>query len=407
MQPDENTKVVRQIILNRKLEALASEDCPDGMCKSYMYYVQRNKIAEEATWAEDIQEFDPFLEILILSERSESGEPDLLPNFSFMVSFISSDQLDKSQWRLIRDKVKEHLGKFERERAYAKRKLFSLTGKDALASAPKIALEILILSDRQALDELVDMLNLSGDDPDPLPGLSSDETDPSLDLPSKKRYFLLNLSFMVSFISSYELNIEQWRKIRNVVHKYLEDFELKYFTMEGRLFYPEDKDLSEAGQKTAKTGAKLRVALELYDEYIKLKKEIRENRKSEIYLKGLSTQYSVSMKEIRAILSPHPAGLPYSKRTRPAELAKELILRTQLAKDCSIKELQILESEVLHRRPNSFLRKRKRQTTLKRPIVYVIHSEPAQLDNDAMSYNIQGLRLTKLTVEKVWKGHIE
>jgi|GEM_PF-6964894 len=403
MQPDENTKVVRQIILNRKLEALASEDCPDGMCKSYMYYVQRNKIAEEATWAEDMEEYDPFLELLILSERPEPGEPDSPPNFSFMVSFISSDQLDKKQWRQIRDKVQEHIGKFERERAYAKRRLFSPPVRDTLESSSKPALEILILSDRQALDELVDMLNLSGDDPDPLPGLSSEGTDPSLDLPSKKRYFLLNLSFMVSFISSYELNIRQWREIRDKVQKYLDDFEHEYFMMEGRLFYPEEKDLRESGLKAEEIGKRLKDALELKRLYKELLSQIRKNHKSKGFLETLAAEYGMPPEEARSIFSLHSA----IKRNRPAQLAKELLLKTKLAKTNFIFSVGMLEHEILHQQPRSFFDGYIKGRKLKRRHVYTTKSGPFKQDNNAMSYNIQGLRLKKLTVEKVWKGHIE
>lgn len=380
MQPDENTMVVRQIFFNRKLETLASEDCPDGMCKSYMYYVQKNRIAEEATWAEDMEEYDPFLELLILSERPEPGEPDLLPNFSYMVSFISRDELDKKQWREIRDKVQEHLRGFELEKASTKRKLFSLTGKDVLASAPKIALEILILSDRQVFDEPDSLLNVSSDEPN----------------------LLLNLSFMVSFVSSCELNIGQWRQIRDAVQKYLDDFELEYFMMEKRLFYPEDKDLRESGLKATETEGRLKAALELKSLYEDLLRRIRKNHKSRGFLKKLAAEYGMSPEEARSIFSPHPV----IKRNQPAQLAKELLLKTKLAKINFISSVGLLEHEILHRKPRLFFDGYIKARKLKRPLVYTTKSAVFEQDSAVKTYNTQELRLKKLTVERVWHGQI-
>jgi hypothetical protein len=426
MQVNEHMKVERQIILNPKLAVLVSEDPPDGYCKGYMYYVEKNKLAEktiwrrrseaewkakwEEEWKAEREEFDPFLEILILSGLSGSDEPDRQPDFSFMVSFVSSDELDPKQWREVRDIVQKHLREFEREKFNTKGKLFFQTVKDSPVSERKTDMEILILSDRPALDE-----------PDPLLGFSFDEPDPLLDISSDKPGLPLNLSFMVSFVSSFELDIKQWREIRNVVQKYLRDFEQeqsdtyfkgldpttrdseeRYFQVYVKLFYPTNKDLCDPGMKSYEIEARLKAALELKQLYEHLRDEIRENHKKAGYLEELATRFGMSINEVNSILYPHS----HSKRSRPAELAKELLLKLRLTSTNFIRKVNMLEYEILHRDPRKFFDGYKKGTKLKRPLVYLAKSDPIQPDIAAKNYNTQGLRLKKLTVEKVWQGHV-
>jgi hypothetical protein len=392
MQLNDEMKVERQMFLDSELRVIVSEDPPDGYCKSYMYYVEKNKLAEKATYGKNgnIEEFDPFVEILILSHGPISAEPDRASGFSFMVSLVSSDEINKKKWRQIRDVVRKHLSDFEQEKFNTGGKPFLPKMKDPREPRPKTDLEILILSDRPAVDESDPLLGFSFDEPDPLPDISSDE--PGLPL---------NLSFMVSFVSSFELDIKQWREIHDVVQKHLRDFELEQLMLDGRLFFPRDDDLRRLERKTGDIGNRLMAAREMVKLYWDLLPQIRKNHKVRSFLERLAAEYEMPIKEARSIIYP-----TYGGKARPAELAKELVVRTKYADRARIYDARAFENEILYQEYHKIFPDRKRGAALKRPLVFAAKSASIQPDAAAKNYNTQALRLKRLTVEKVWQGHV-
>jgi hypothetical protein len=106
-------KVERHIYFNSNFDELVREDPEDKGYADYSYYFQRNKLGEKVT-EENAEQFAPFLELLILS--------DPLGYCSFMVSFLSEDELDKNRWQRIQLVVQKYLEEFELEKAGPKRK---------------------------------------------------------------------------------------------------------------------------------------------------------------------------------------------------------------------------------------------------------------------------------------------
>jgi hypothetical protein len=243
MQLPPETRVERHIYLNSKLEVMLREDPLDKNYHSYLYYVQKNNIAEGTSW-EEAKGHVPFLEVVILSDPAN--------NFSFMVSFVSGDELDKGQWRGVRDAVEKHLRDFEQEKLGTR----------------------------------------------------------------------------------------------------------------GLLFYPEEKDRLESAKKGEDNKARLEAAEKLKTLYKELLAQIRKSHKEQGFLTKLALDHGIPLKEVKSILNGGTGGNP-----QPAELAKALIVNTELARGIRVYDTKTLETEVLYRDHISYFHKQKRTTELKRPFI--------------------------------------
>jgi len=156
-----DARVERHLFFNSSLQELVCEDPDDKGYADYSYYLQKNIPSEQIT-QENAEQFVPFLEVVILS--------DPLGICSFMVSFLSLDELDKKRWRRIRATIQEALDKFELDKTGSKGHLFfprenetpeSPKGIEKLCNAYKVQLLY-----KEALEDVKNMLAAKAELPD-------------------------------------------------------------------------------------------------------------------------------------------------------------------------------------------------------------------------------------------------
>ena len=115
MTIDLEKMVERQVFLNSKFHTILEVDPPGKNYLGFLSCLHRNIQGNKVTW-EDIEDYTPFLEVLIL--RDISGL------FSYKVILTCYDELDKANWRRLRDRVTEILEDFEFQKVGTKGLMF-------------------------------------------------------------------------------------------------------------------------------------------------------------------------------------------------------------------------------------------------------------------------------------------
>ena len=107
--------VERQVFLNSKLDTILEIDPPDKKYKGFLTCLDSNADGSKVTW-ENVEDYTPFLELLILR--------DLLGSYSYRLIVSCHEELDKTNWRRLRDRTNKILEDFEYQKTETKGRLF-------------------------------------------------------------------------------------------------------------------------------------------------------------------------------------------------------------------------------------------------------------------------------------------
>lgn len=113
--------IVRQIVFNSDFDVIMSIDDKDEHYQDPINYMNSPEYNKLMTW-ENSEKFVPCLEILILRDKSNK--------FSYMVTVLTTDELDVPQWRRIRECTIEELRKFQIDKLGGQCNLFYPIAKD-------------------------------------------------------------------------------------------------------------------------------------------------------------------------------------------------------------------------------------------------------------------------------------